>query len=139
MILYMRISTAALALCSLAAGWQKQPAASAGADSTVIRVGVEDNGKDVDLTSGGTLLVKLKGNASTGYSWAVAGDPAPLKLVKSSYRKGASSSAVGRQGTQVFEFRASSPGLARLTLEYRRPWEYNVPPVQTFRLRIYVR
>jgi inhibitor of cysteine peptidase len=99
-----------------------------------------DNGKDIDLTTGSMLLVDLPGNPSTGYSWSVAGDPAPLKLQKASFHKGKThSNAVGAAGTAVFRFSASTSGLANLTLVYRRSWEYNVPPMKTFSVRVDVR
>ncbi|MGA2905365.1 MAG: protease inhibitor I42 family protein [Candidatus Korobacteraceae bacterium] len=108
--------------------------------SHTVSIADEDNSKDVDLTSGGTLIVKLKSNPSTGYSWAVAGDPSPLKLQKTSYRKNtASSKAVGAPGVQVFRFNASSAGMATLHLSYRRSWEYDVPPAKTFSVRVNVR
>jgi inhibitor of cysteine peptidase len=143
MIVYTRVSTAVLAVVcfgGLATGGQTRPAApSAKARSNIVTIGDEDNGKDVDLTSGGTLVVKLKSNASTGYGWAVAGDPSPLKLEKTSYRKDSSSGAMGRPGVQILQFHAGGPGLTTLTINYRRPWEYNAPPARIFHVKVYVR
>jgi len=121
--------------------WQTPSAKSpAKAGSHAVSITDEDNGKDVDLTSGGTLIVKLKSNPSTGYRWVVAGDPSPLKLVQTSYRRNtASSKAVGAPGVQVLQFNASSAGMATLQLIYRRSWEYNVQPAKTFNVRVDVR
>ncbi|MGC2108095.1 MAG: protease inhibitor I42 family protein [Candidatus Korobacteraceae bacterium] len=100
----------------------------------------QDNGKDIDLTTGGTLVVKLKSNPSTGYSWTVAGDPSPLRLQKSTYVKNSQSSKVaGAPGMQVLRFTASSAGMTNLTLVYRRSWEYNVPPAKSLSVRVNVR
>ena len=99
-----------------------------------------DNGKDIELASNETLIVKLGSNPSTGYAWTVSGDPAPLKLQKSSYRKNPKSGqAVGVPGVQVFQFTAGSAGIATLNLAYRRSWEYNTPPAKSFSLRVNVR
>lgn len=99
-----------------------------------------DNGKDIDLASSETLVVNLSSNPSTGYKWTVVGDPAPLKLEKQSYRKSTKSSpVVGAPGVQVFQFSASSAGIATLNLAYRRSWEYNVPPAKSFSVRVNVR
>ena len=99
-----------------------------------------DNGKDIDLTAGTTLLVKLKGNPSTGYSWTVAGDPAPLRLQKSSFaKKSGGGQKVGASGTETLRLSASSAGMSTLTVVYRRSWEYNVPPAKTFSVRVNVR
>lgn len=135
------VATFCLVVGCVAEAWQTPSAKSpAKAGAHAVSINDEDNGKDVDLTSGGTLIVKLKSNPSTGYSWAVAGDPSPLKLEKTTYRKNTSSSkVVGAPGVQVFQFGASSAGMATLQLIYRRSWEYNVQPAKTFKVRVDVR
>ncbi len=134
-------ATLCLVFGRVAGAWQTssaKPPAKAG--SHIVSVTGEDNGKDVDLTSGDKLVVKLGSNPSTGYSWAVAGDPSPLKLQKTSYRKNkAASKAMGAPGVQVFQFSARSAGMATLQLIYRRSWEYNVQPAKTFDVRVNVR
>ncbi len=100
-----------------------------------------DNGRDIEMTTSSVLIVKLSSNPSAGYAWSLAGDPAPLKLQKSSFRKPKSKSSgmVGAPGTAVFQLAASSAGMTNLTLVYRRSWEYNVPPMKTFTVRVNVR
>lgn len=134
-------ATLCLVFGCVAEAWQTPSAKSpAKVGSHTVSIADEDNGKDVDLTSGGTLVVKLGSNPSTGYSWAVAGDPSPLKLEKTSYRKNAASSkVVGAPGVQIFQFDANSAGMATLQLIYRRSWEYNVAPAKTFKVRVEVR
>jgi inhibitor of cysteine peptidase len=100
----------------------------------------QSKGKDVDLTSGELLIVKLGSNRSTGYSWSVSGDPAPLKLEKMTYQRNSKlSPVVGAPGVQVFQFNAGSAGMTTLNIVYRRSWEYNVPPAKTFSVRVNVR
>jgi inhibitor of cysteine peptidase len=119
---------------------QTSSASSANASPPAVTVTGEDNGKDIDLTAGGTLIVKLKSNPSTGYAWTVSGDPAPLRLQKSKYVKNTQSSkTAGAPGMQVLWLSASSAGMTTLTVVYRRSWEYNVPPVKVFNLRVNVR
>ena len=123
-----------------ASALQTAPPASSKTSSSTVTVGDQDNGKDIDLTTGGILLVKLKSNPSTGYSWSVSGDPSPLRLEKTSYVKNTKSAkAVGAPGRQVLRFGVSSSGMATLTVVYRRSWEYNAPPAQTFSVRVNVR
>ena len=99
-----------------------------------------DNGRDLDLSTSGTLVVKLPSNPSTGYNWTVAGDPAPLKLQKYSFVHSKSKSGVvGSSGTAIFRLNATSAGMATLNLVYRRSWEYNVAPMKTFTIRVDVR
>ncbi len=112
---------------------QPPPGSSTKSAIPAVTLTDRDNGTDVDLTSGGTLIVKLPSNPSTGYSWAVAGDPSPLKLHRTSFvQKSHSGQMVGSSGTQVLRFGANSVGMGNLTVIYRRSWEYNVPPLKTF-------
>ena len=134
---------AALSLVAVLLSAQTKPTSSAkdkNIASRAVTVTDIDNGKDIDLPSNETLIVKLGSNPSTGYNWAVLGDPAPLQLQKTSYRKNPKSSqAVGVPGVQIFQFSASSAGIANLSLGYRRSWEYNVPPAKSFSVRVNVR
>ncbi|MGB8886279.1 MAG: protease inhibitor I42 family protein [Candidatus Korobacteraceae bacterium] len=125
---------------ALAHALQTTPATSSKTSSSTITVTEQDNGKDIDLTTAGTLVVKLKSNPSTGYAWTVSGDPSPLRLEKTTYVKNSQSAkAVGAPGMQVLRFGVSSSGMATLTVIYRRSWEYNVAPAKTFSVRVNVR
>ena len=135
---------AALALLLFSLMLVAQPPQSPGAPqksaSSVVTITDEDNGKDIDLPAGDTLVLRLKSNPSTGYSWAIKGDPSPLRLVESSTKKNAQTGhAVGAPVTQEFRLTAVSAGMASLTLEYRRPWEYNVAPAKTFKVKVNAR
>lgn len=99
-----------------------------------------DNGKDVDLSTGETLRIKLNTIAGTGYAWTLDGEPAPLKLTKSYTQKNNTTARrAGGSQMSVFDLKANSPGLANVTFVYRRSWEYNVPPAKTFSIRVNVR
>jgi inhibitor of cysteine peptidase len=125
--------------CGSVAAQQSPPNSPAKAASGVVLTD-RDNNTDVDLAPNTPLMVTLPSNPSTGYAWTVVGDPSPLKLQKASFRKGKSKAgAVGASGTAVFRLNASSAGMATLTLVYRRSWEYNLPPMKTFSVRINVR
>jgi inhibitor of cysteine peptidase len=139
-VIIFAIAAVCLASSSLAQSVQSSTTSQAGShpSSTVI-VTAQDNGKEVDLPQGGTLVVRLEANPSTGYSWTVKGDPSPLKLVKSSYRKNNSNRAAGAPGTQELRLAATSSGIVSLDLEYRRLWEYNAAPARTFRIQVNAR
>lgn len=129
-----------IAVCIASLGQQSASAPKAQISSPDVVLTEQDNGKDIDLTIGGALIVKLPSNPSTGYNWAVVGEPSPLKLQKATFRKGKTKdNAVGASGTAIFQLSASSSGMATLTLVYRRSWEYNVPPIKTFAVRVDVR
>jgi len=110
-----------------------------GADITL---GDDANGKTVAAQPNQTLLVKLRGNPTTGYQWSLAklegdaieavgkpdyvGDKSPREIV-------------GTGGTYHFTFRAVKPGKATLTLAYARPWEKDTPPIKSFTLTVEVK
>jgi len=104
---------------------------------SLVNVTEAENGKDIDITHGQTLQVKLKSIAGTGYAWTLSGDPAPLKLTKTFTQR--SKSTPGAVQMSVFQLAANSAGLANVTFVYRRSWEYDVPPAKTFSIRVNVR
>ena len=136
---------AVLLLLAIAIGFSSAAAqhAKAGPNAKpapAITLTEQDNGRDIDLNAGETLIVRLPSNPSTGYNWIVAGEPSPLELQKSTFQKKSSNSkVVGASGTSVFRLSASSSGISNLTLVYRRSWEYNTPPMKTFSVRVNVR
>ena len=109
---------------------------------TEVQLTEADNGSSVKLASGGQLIVALTSNASTGYTWSVQ-DPAPSQLELQGEPKyvppGSTTNVVGAAGTQVFTFVAQSSGSAKLTLQYKRPFEPNAAPAQTFSVTVDVR
>jgi inhibitor of cysteine peptidase len=126
----MALAAAAVAVLALGAG-----AALAG---RTVTVGAGWNGNSVSLERGDTLVVRLAGNATTGYAWRIASAPRSLRKLGSSYlvRK-TTPPLVGRGGTYVFRF-AARPGHGTLRLIYQRPWEKRTPPLRTFTLRVSV-
>jgi inhibitor of cysteine peptidase len=117
----------------------QNPSAPAGNASAPMTVSDRDDGKTIDLAKGGTLVVQLASNPSTGYSWAVKGDPFPLKLVSSDYKQEDQSGKIGAPGTEQYRFEATNAGTSTLKLLYRRPWEKHVAPAKTFTLNVKVR
>ena len=128
-----------MALC-LAPWTAAQDSHSTAAQSPlpVVTVTDQDNGRDVELPQGSTLLVKLNSNPSTGYSWSVKGDPSPLKLQKKSFRQ-PKQQKPGAPGMQEFRFTSASAGMVMLTLEYRRPWEHEAAAARTFQVHVMAR
>jgi len=110
-----------------------------GADITL---GDDANGKAIAAEANQTLLVKLPGNPTTGYSWrlskiegeAIEAVGKPSYVADKNPQK-----RVGTGGTYHFTFRAAKPGKATLTLAYARPWEKDTPPIKTFTLTVEVK
>ena len=101
----------------------------------------EANGKTVTAQVGQQVLIKLRGNPTTGYQWSVAkiegeaveavGEP------KYEIDKGAEG-RLGAGGTYTFTFKAVKAGQAALRLRYARVWEKKKPPAETFALTVEV-
>jgi inhibitor of cysteine peptidase len=102
----------------------------------------EDDGSQVALAVGQGLVVTLASNPTTGYSWQVADGlgPALAQVGEALYREAPQDGTplVGAGGTETFRFEAKAAGQARLVLEYRRPWEENVEPIDQFELDVLV-
>ncbi|MCK4623926.1 MAG: protease inhibitor I42 family protein, partial [Phycisphaerae bacterium] len=111
------------------------------------------NGKTVSAVVGQEIVIRLKGNATTGYSWVVGkieGDALgqvgkvkyvsddPPRLVPGRGRR-IMRHRVGGGGKYVFTFRATKAGTAKLSLEYKRGWEKNKPAARTFTLTLLIK
>ncbi len=82
------------------------------------------NGTSVTLPAGGTLIVRLGANPSTGYQWQMAASPsdAVLRASGSGY-DATQTAAVGAGGLSWWTFEAVATGATSLRLRYVRPWE----------------
>jgi len=89
---------------------------------------VFEAGDSITVKNGATFVVALAANPSTGYSWSAAANP------NATYRSSEQvqgRSQPGASGTQRLTFAATAPGSSTLVLNYARPFEPGVPPVQT--------
>jgi len=86
------------------------------------------------------FIIALKSSPTTGFRWLFINplDEEILELVGSEYRR-PEDERIGAGGKEVLTFRAVSPGEARISLGYKRPWENNVPPVKTRTFAVVVR
>lgn len=100
-----------------------------------------DNGKSVAVKTGQAVVVSLRGNPTTGYSWALAGiDGKSVALDgKIEYQEDPHLDArVGVPGMFEARFKTLEPGSSTVRLEYRRPWEKNQKPAKTFQVTLAV-
>jgi predicted secreted protein len=122
--------------CSAAMGSPKQ---------TIVCVGYDEfsQGKNITrqitVTEGAELIVKLASNPSTGFSWtqAAIGTPAVLTQTDSQYLA-PETRAPGAAGTQVWTFKASEKDVTTIKMDYSRPWEGGEKAEWTFALTVTV-
>ena len=112
-------------------------------DDATVHLGDGDNGSRVKLDVGAILAVTLESNPTTGYSWEVVEDGAPVlaQLGDSEYVMDETEDppAPGTGGVETWHYQAAEAGEAKLTLIYHRPWEEDVEPIMTYTLEIVVR
>jgi len=102
-----------------------------------ITVTDSDNGRSVEIISGGILTLKLNVRPATGYAWKVSNDSfEPLKLIGEPIFEEAAMGKPGVSEYQVFKFKAQKQGTSNLKLHYVREWETNVKPVSTFSVKV---
>ena len=102
-------------------------------------LGDRDNGREISVAKGDTLIIKLGSQPGTGYGWRIAKND--VKLLKF-LGESAESPDNGREGgteLQVFRFKAQSSGSNLLELHYARPWEKGVAPLKTYCLKVRIR
>ena len=107
-----------------------------------IRLGAQDEGGQVELNEGQVLVISLEGNPSTGYMWAV--EEADERILRQTgkiefepelHPLGAPG-LLGASSKQILRFEAVAAGQTTLKLAYRRPWEKDVKPTETFSLQV---
>jgi len=112
-------------------------AAQSDDDTATTRLTLTDDGAAVVLDEGGTLILDLEANPTTGFTWEIdTADESVLRLAgEPAYQS--DSDLPGSPGTITFTFEAVGAGETELRLVYHRPWE-DVSPIQTFSLSITV-
>jgi len=85
----------------------------------------------IRVVAGKEFIITLKGNATTGYEWQLAGpiDEGLIKLIHSEYvpyRTG----LVGSGGRSIWCFKAVGTGKTRISFKYIRPWEKGATPLK---------
>jgi predicted secreted protein len=85
----------------------------------------------INAYAGQEIVIKLKSNPTTGYSWLLADelDAKILEFKGSKYVPDAvAAGIVGSGGQEVWTFMALAPGKDEISLKYVRPWEAGARP-----------
>jgi inhibitor of cysteine peptidase len=98
-------------------------------------LGPESNGRTIAVRHVENILIRLPGNPTTGYSWVVAsvkGEAVKLSGEVQYTPEPTPTPRVGSGGTFKIPLRVAAQGESVVTLEYRRPWEKDATPAQSF-------
>jgi predicted secreted protein len=83
----------------------------------------DDHGRSFTVNLGDLIVIHLKENLTTGYTWELMEiDPAILEFLESNYSPDPGR-LMGTGGTRTFRFQAKSLGSQQIHLRYRRYWE----------------
>ncbi|HUU19715.1 MAG TPA: protease inhibitor I42 family protein [Sedimentisphaerales bacterium] len=108
-----------------------------------VNVDEEDDGGQVELEQGQILVVTLESNPTTGYGWEVVENQESIleQMGEAEFKQSDTGEPplVGAGGWEIFRFKAVSAGQMTLQLVYRRSWEEDVEPLNTFSLQVVVR
>lgn len=107
-------------------------------NETVVVTEGNDHGQ-VNLNIGDTLVVRLRSNQTTGYTWSVGQiDRSMLRQVGTGYLRPVRG-GMGAPGTQEFRFQVVGSGSSFLGLLYQRPFESGgIPAAQRWELQVNV-
>ena len=98
------------------------------------------DGRTINLHVGDGVKVSLAENPTTGYKWEFLAKPEPIcVVVTDAYVPNTAIGTVGAGGVHNWEFRAVDKGSTKVSLVYRRPWEKDAAPAQTFTLTLDVK
>ena len=105
-----------------------------------ITLDMSADGSQVMMETDQELVIRLESNPTTGYSWTVQEiDTAVLQQIGDVEYETAETGLVGSGGWESCRFEAVAAGQTTLELVYRRPWEEDAAPEQTFTLDVIVR
>lgn len=104
---------------------------------------MEDNGKEVDLSVGGTIKVELKDIGTTGYAWYTDGLDKSVKLIDEevvdispqNLKRGP---AAGAPKLKIWTFKAVAPGDTSLRLLQYRVWEGKEHAINKFEVKLHI-
>lgn len=141
---FMHVLAASLVIAvSVTAAEPKKPVLRHAVAVLPTRVVLDDQKETTELRmkAKSETIVNLAGNATTGFSWMVIkpGDGAVVSVGDPVYEKGKNRLAsTGVGGSFAIKLTAVAKGTTKVYLEYRRPWEKEVPPTKRMTIDITV-
>jgi len=116
-------------------------AGCAGQSKPVVTLEDARDCKPLKLHEGQELVLILPSNPTTGFRWEMrnAANGLLQSLGPEVYSNPEDAGLVGSAGESTWRFRVTGSGEDKLELAYRRPWEQEVAPAQTFVCPIAVR
>ncbi len=95
----------------------------------------------VEVGDGGTLIVTLGSNRTTGFQWSETAKVADETVLQQTGHRyiAAETSLVGASGKEEWTFKALKKGETKVYAEYNRPWQGGEKGEWTFDLTVVVK
>ena len=108
---------------------------------SLVSVDASYSGRQVEVAVGGSVIVILESNASTGFQWVLVniGDETVLKNVANTYEAPEDTGMVGVPGKEIWTFDALKKGTSTIAMEYSQPWPNGTKAAETFDLIVVVK
>lgn len=94
--------------------------------------------KNVTAQIGDTIIIRLRENPTTGYSWQMdIPETEAVKLQEDAY-VAPDTNLVGAGGIHKWQLKVTTSGTVKITGTYCRPWKKNMSPARRFECKITV-
>lgn len=117
--------------------------------SSLKKISLEDLNqfKECEVAVGGSLLITLKSNPSTGFKWEIVKitDKTVIKVADHRFeapevsRDKSGAPLTGVPGKELWTFRALKKGKSTIFMDYSQPWKGGTKAAKTFVLTITVK
>ena len=107
--------------------------------NSTVRLTEADDKSSIELHKGDRLEITLPANPTTGFQWEIKTVNTDMLHPVGEPKFVPSSNAAGSGGTVALSFEATASGQTKLELIHHRPFEKNVPPIQSFEVTVSVK
>lgn len=101
-------------------------------------VNEQQNGTSLEVKQGDIIVVKLQGNPTTGYQWAILPNNDGITELQGEPAYKSGGTALGAGGEYAFKIKAVKTGETTISMQYYRSFEQGIPPIQTFSISVKV-
>jgi inhibitor of cysteine peptidase len=103
---------------------------------TTLRLDLHSSGQTVTVAPGDRLELGLEENPTTGFRWYVENDQNGVLILEDDAFTHLRNGVSGSGGTRDLVFKVAKQGQTMLRASYRRSWETQMPPHETFELTV---
>ncbi len=107
---------------------------------TEIQLGTDINGKSTTYSPNQKFSLELDVNYDGGYQWFYnISNTSVVQLDSTSYRSKSGQQVDGGLAVETFHFRTINNGQSTISLNERRGWEKDVPPINSIQFGVLVK